>query len=379
MDRTIRLLLTATPEQLQALNQTAVQFTDCFNHVCEVGWYRQEKNGVELHHATYKRLREQHPKLVADLHIQARVKATEALTSALTLKRKGKQVRHPCSKLCAVRYNSRTFRVNWKTATANLSTIAGRIELPFSVPQYAQKYVGYPTATADLIYRNGRMWLHIGVDVPAPTVAPSPQVIGVDLGINRPAVTSDAQFLGERRWKNLETKTFRLKRALQSKGTKSAKRHLRQLKGKQLRRRRDHDHVISKRIVQSTPVGATIALENLKNIRGRAKQRKGKQQRRLHAWSFHQLAGFIEYKTHERGIRVVYIDPRNTSKACSCCGHTHRSNRKSQSVFRCKSCGFELNADLNGARNVRLKFLASVGKSDASGSLSSDLSSQPSG
>ena len=36
------------------------------------------------------------------------------------------------------------------------------------------------------------------------------------------------------------------------------------------RRRRDHDHVVSKRIVQATPEGGTIVLENLTGIRKRA-------------------------------------------------------------------------------------------------------------
>src|SRR6266542_3673721 len=49
----------------------------------------------------------------------------------------------------------------------------------------------------------------------------------VDLDINRPAVTSTNQFLGMRRWKAVEGRYFKLIRALQKKGTKSAKRHLR--------------------------------------------------------------------------------------------------------------------------------------------------------
>jgi len=72
------------------------------------------------------------------------------------------------------------------------------------------------------------------------------------LGRNRGAVTSNRQFLGERRWKEQERRTFRLKRRWQAKGTKSAKRHLRQLSGKPFRRRKDRDHVLSERIVENT-------------------------------------------------------------------------------------------------------------------------------
>jgi len=79
---------------------------------------------------------------------------------------------------------------------------------------------------------------------------------------------------GERRWRELEARDFRLRRKLQAKGTKSAKRHLKKLSGKTARRRRDHDHVVSRRIVDGVPEGATIAVENLTNIRTRVTAKK---------------------------------------------------------------------------------------------------------
>lgn len=381
MHRTIKLLLTPTPEQHQALSETLRQFTECFNSVCAVGWDSEEKNGVKLHHATYYPLKEQYPQLVSDLHIQARMKATEAVKSAFTRQKQGRKVGQPRSRSCPVRYNNHTFRVDWIKGEVNLSSVAGRLKLPFTVPAYASKYLSQPhqAVMGDLILKKGRLWLHVVVDLPTPQVEPSTEVVGVDLGVTRPAVTSNNKFLGQQHWKELENRTFRLRRSLQAKGTKSAKRHLRKLSGKQLRRRRDHDHVVSKRIVQNTQSGGTIVLENLTDIRKRAKQRKGKQNRRFHGWSFAQLADFIAYKAEEQGISVVFIDPRNTSKTCSKCGHCHRSNRRSQAVFKCRQCSYELNADLNGARNIRLKSLAGGGISPASGSLSVGLTSQPSG
>src|SRR5438132_1387266 len=134
---------------------------------------------------------------------------------------------------------------------------------------------------ADLCYRKGRFTLHIVVSLPQPIVPPSHEVIGVDLGLNRPAVTSNRHFLGERRWKEQERRPFRLKRKLQAKGTKSAKRHLRKLSGKQFRRHKDHDHVLSKRIVQKTPTGSTLVLENLSTIRETSKMGRGKQNKNV--------------------------------------------------------------------------------------------------
>jgi len=159
--------------------------------------------------------------------------------------------------------------------------------------------------------------------VPTPEITPTEQVVGVDLGLSRPAVTSHDRFLGKRAWKAIEGRLFKLKRALQKKGTKSAKQHLRRVRHKQARWRRDCDHVLSKQIVMSVEPGATLVLENLKDIRKRVKmRRKTESRRRIHSWSFAQLKSLIAYKAEERGCMVVAVDAQHTSQACSQCGHT---------------------------------------------------------
>ena len=66
-------------------------------------------------------------------------------------------------------------------------------------------------------------------------------------------------------------------------------------------------------------------------------------------------------------MRVVAIDPRHTSQKCAKCGYQSRSNRKTQALFLCKGCGYQLNADLNASYNIRSKHLASVGIAFAGG------------
>ncbi len=284
----------------------------------------------------------------------------------------------PQVKLCPIRYDVRSYWVKWETLKASLATVTGRVELPFTVPGHATRYIGSKVCSADLCYRKGRYFLHIVVSVPEPAFAHSDSAIGVDLGLNRPAVTSTHQFLGERRWKEQERRIFRLRRKLQAKGTRSAKRHLKKLSGKLFRQRKDHDHVLSKRIVQNATPGSTLVIENLTYIRDRATMKKHTEnQRRLHSWSFAQFHGFLSYKAQERGITVVKIDPRHTSQTCSHCGYQARNNRRSQSLFLCRKCGYSLNADLNAAVNIQQKYLASLGTSSASGLASSSLSSQP--
>ncbi len=404
MDRTIVVPLNPLPAQARLLQRTLHEHTACFNAVARLGFETKCSNGVELHKQTYDDLRAHYPDLPAQLVCAARVKATEAVKSALTwakkheaaypkhveqAKKKGKEppvfkpVKAPQSALAPIRYDQRSSWVKWDSLTCSLATVAGRVEMGFTVPEHAAKFRGGKVCSADLCYRQGRYFLHIVVAIPVPVVTRTDEVIGVDLGVNRPAVTSKRHFLGKRRWKEQERRIFRLRRILQAKGTKSAKRHLRKLSGKRFRQRRDHDHVLSKRLVHNAAPGSTIVLENLSNIRETSKIGRGKQnvvnKRRLHSWSFAQLHSFLSYKAEARGIAVVKVDPRHTSQMCSKCGHQHRSNRRSQSLFLCHECGYCLNADLNAAVNIRDKHiacLADFGTSLVGGSPSSDLSSQ---
>ncbi|SRR6266496_748429 len=393
MDRTLVLTIQPTSEQASILHRTLVEHTACFNAVCVEGFTNQYSNGVELHKQTYYPLRAQYPDLPAQLVCAARVKATEAVGSALTWQKKHeksyprkvakaqkrgkpipvfKPVRCPRATFCPIRYDARSYWVKWDKLTCSLATVAGRVELAFSVPAYAQKYVGGKTCSADLCYRQGKWFLHVVVSIPEPVTPSSTVVVGVDLGLNRPAVTSNRQFLGEKGWKEQERRIFRLRRKLQKKGSKSAKRHLKKLSGQLFRQRKDHDHVLSKRIVQHTAPGSTIVLENLTNIRESSKMGRGKDnknvdnKRRLHSWSFAQFFSFIDYKAQAQGIQVVKIDPRHTSQTCSRCGFQHRYNRRSQSLFLCRECGYQLNADLNASINIREKYVASLAQDGTS-------------
>ena len=378
MQCTIRIRLQPSPFQAGALAETSRQFTSAFNQSVRMGWQAGISNATKLHYLAYYPVKTGHPTLVSDLINQARVKAAETLRSAFALQQAGRKVTMPVSQACPPRYNVHTYRVDWESQTVRMSTTAGRQTIRFSIPDYAQKYAGYSTDTADLIERDGLWWLHVVVSVPAPEVEQAEAVVGVDLGINRPAVTSNNHFLGQRRWKAVEGRYFKLIRALQKRGTKSAKRHLRKTKRRRARFRRDADHVLSKQIVAAAEPGSTIVLENLKDIRKRMKARRRTQiKRRMHSWPFASLKTKVEYKAEERGCTVVAVDPRHTSQTCSCCGHTARNNRRSQSMFKCRKCGYHLNADLNAARNIAAKYHASVGRLPAGGLCNQPIVSDP--
>jgi IS605 OrfB family transposase len=129
---------------------------------------------------------------------------------------------------------------------------------------------------------------------------------------------------------------------------------------------KDTNHCISKKLVQKAAVSRkAIALEDLSGIRERTTVRREHRYKR-HSWAFFQLRHYIAYKSAWAGIPVHLVDPRNTSRTCSHCGHCEKANRKSQAAFSCQRCGFSANADYNAAINISRKERAAVNRPMAS-------------
>ena len=57
---------------------------------------------------------------------------------------------------------------------------------------------------------------------------------------------------------------------------------------------------------------------------------------------------------------TIFVPAAYSSQKCGCCGFTHKDNRVSQSRFICQDCGFECNADLNAAINIKTRGVQAV-------------------
>lgn len=193
---------------------------------------------------------------------------------------------------------------------------------------------------------------------------PNNAVIGVDRGINYLAVTTDdqhSQFFGGKRTKHIRNRYLKTRASLQqkkaTKNTRSIRRVLRRLSGKEARFMRDTNHVISRRIINFAKQtgNPTIVIEKLDDICGNTKKRLRKEQRRdVNSWAFYQLEQFLQYKADDLGFEIIEVDAKYTSQGCSKCGHTEKANRHGHQ-FVCKACNYSLHADLNAARNIKLR------------------------
>ena len=77
--------------------------------------------------------------------------------------------------------------------------------------------------------------------------------------------------------------------------------------------------------------------------------------KKLHGREFDRFTNRLEYKAEEHGILVDRKSERDTSKTCSCCGRKRNANHVERGLYVCESCGTTMNADVNGAVNIRRK------------------------
>ncbi|MFB7832316.1 RNA-guided endonuclease InsQ/TnpB family protein [Streptomyces sp. NPDC056056] len=250
-------------------------------------------------------------------------------------------------------FDDRILTWNLDARTVSIWTVAGRIKhIPFVCSQQAMELLASRRGESDLVMRDGMFFLIATVDVPEPEQREPVGFLGVDMGIVNIATTSDGEVMAGRGLNRHRRRHRDLRQKLQRKRTKSAKRALKRLRRREARHAANTNHIIAKHLVTTAErTSRGIALEDLSGIRQRVTAKKD-QRTRLHSWAFAQLGTFVAYKARRAGVPVVFVDPRNTSRQCSECRHTHRANRVTQARFVCRSCGTVLHADHNGSRNI---------------------------
>jgi IS605 OrfB family transposase len=335
--------LAPTPEQHQALLETMEQFNEACNYISLLAFEHRTASRVKLHHLAYHHLRE-HYGLSAQMAVRVVGKVVEQY-------RRDKTRLHIFKSHSTMVYDSRILAFKGLDKVSIL-TLRGRLIIPIRIGEYQAARMNTVVKETDLILRNGTFYLATVVDSPEASPDDPIGALGVDLGIVHLAVDSDGEFYSGEQVDKVRERLDNLKAKLQSKGTKSAKRHLKRLSGKEANFRRNTNHIISKRLVaKAKDTHRLIALEDLKGIRQRVTVNHS-QRRRHHSWAFNQLRRFIQYKAKLAGVLVKLVDPKHTSQTCPRCGSVSKHNRVSQSSFVCQACGFASNADLTGAINI---------------------------
>jgi putative transposase len=346
--RTVVCKLAPTADQAAAIDATLKAFAAGCEFAADTARSIGSTNKVKVQAAGYKEIRTRFG-LSANLAIRAIARACAALKVPAKM--------HSGFAPTSIDYDARIFNFHEWNWTFGLTLLPGRIKLATALGDRQRSLLKgrKPTAATLVKRQDGGYYLHVQLTDTAPEPIVTGEYLGVDVGIAKIATDSSNPkgHAGEPVEKVRKKHNLQRKR-LQRKGTKGAKKKLRRLAGKEARFRRHENHCISKTIVETAKrTGCGIAHEDLKGIRGRIRARGGDARNRLSGWSFHQLFSFLAYKATDAGIPVVQVDPRNTSRACSRCGHCEKANRKTQAEFLCLHCGFSADADWNAALNIR--------------------------
>lgn len=349
-----QLQLKPTAQQKAALSATLERANLACDYISQVAWEHQTFGQFALHKISYEATRARF-----DLSAQVVVRCIKKVCDAYALDKKVKRTFKPHG---AISYDERILTYKLEAQTVSLWTVEGRIKMPFVCGERQKELLATRQGESDLALVKGKWFLLATCNVeelePSDT---SGGLLGVDFGLAEIAVTSDGKSYSGDKVKALRRKLRSHRARLQSCGTKSAKRRLKKAAKRQERFVRNSNHCISKELVKDAKASKkALALEDLTGIKERSKRLNKEMRWQMGNWAFAQLRSFCEYKALAAGVVCVTVDPRNTSRTCSKCGHCEKANRKSQKHFKCLSCGHKQNADANASQNISKRALVNA-------------------
>lgn len=174
MKLTLQLQLLPDATQADALRTTVERFNDAATWLAAIAFQQRCANKIALQKLTYYALRERFG-LPADTAIRCIAQVVEAYKRNKTL--------CPTFRPHAAVPFSLGKNIGFKGPDrVSLSTLAGRVIVPYIMGAYQQERFGFAHGQADLVLRrDGKWFLLVTVDVPEGTVLPITDFIGVDV------------------------------------------------------------------------------------------------------------------------------------------------------------------------------------------------------
>lgn len=339
-----QLQLKPTPQQAERLKESLERANAACNAISDYAWNNQVFNQYDLHAGLYYSVRADFA-LASQLVVRCLSKVADGYKLDRASKRHFKE--HG-----AIAYDSRILKYRTDKQIASIWTLPGRESVPYVCGEPQRELMEHQHGESDLVYHRGQWYLLATCEIDDPTPAESDGWLGIDRGVINLAADSDGEIFQGKEVEARREWITRRRKELQQVGTKSARRRLRKLAGKQTRFQGHVNHCISQQLVRKAKrTKQGVALEDLTGINLRTRVRREDRAKRGH-WSFDQLETFISYKARLYGVKVKWVDPRDTSRRCAFCGHIEKANRKSQADFLCCTCGHTYHADLNAALNI---------------------------
>jgi IS605 OrfB family transposase len=326
------------------------QFAQACNQILVAAQLHKCYNATKLHHLTYKLVRE-----ATALKANHVCQAIRRVLGNLKTTQKIRKFR-PTS----VSLDVRTFVYHANSEEVGVTLIDKRHTFKLLIGNYQRALLsGQSPTSATLVKRqDGSFYINIAIELDTPPTGKTPKVVGVDLGRRDIATTSTGKVWNGTQLQQTRDRYSLVRANVSSKRTRSSRKLLRRLSGRERRFQEWVNHNISKELVaEAKQLGATLAFEDLTNIRESLNQkpRTKEERRKTNNWAFYKLRLFTVYKAALAGVPIVFVPPAYTSQMCSRCHHVHPEKGKSYrngKTFKCGHCRFEHDADLNAAINI---------------------------
>jgi putative transposase len=211
------------------------------------------------------------------------------------------------------------------------------------------------------------------------------QVVAFDLGIKTLATGVNEQgrlyhvggFKGAR-WYNKQLDKIRSKR---DKCKKKSHRYIhlshvyKRVSEKKRKKQRDclhkASHLIAHKLVERTVVIGELSQRRMV-MKEHAERNKYLNRAVFNDWGLYGFVQMLVYKCVLYGKELVFLDERNTSKACSGCGHLQAMPLYKR-TYVCTECGLVLDRDENSAVNILARYVARLGPRVADTTLCADV------
>lgn len=244
----------------------------------------------------------------------------------------------------------------------SINTLDGRVKASPVCHGFSQYFDGiWKFGLAKLLKSGNKWYLHISAtkEVADFDKQEVKHVVGIDRGLRFLATIYDEQgntaFFDGKAIMRKRAKYQKLRATLQAKGTKSAKRRLKKLSGRENRWMSDVNHRLSKTLVQKYGADTLFVLENLNGVSFERADLPKSLRSQNKSWAFYQLEQFLTYKAHLNNCEVVEVSAKYTSQRCPKCGVIKKDNRNhGKHEYRCANCGYRSNDDRIGAMNIQL-------------------------
>ncbi len=319
-------------------------FNECSKDLFELLTEQGRVSIMDIHHASYRRLRDLFPAVPSQIVIKAQQDCKAAYQA---VKSNGDTIKEPAVKTgLSLRLDQRL--CSWKGAAIRITAVGGqRVECGIHLYDRLREMLStYEVRDPLLFVRDGDIYLTIPFATPEPLHMEN-HCIGVDLGCRVLAATSEGKAIsGKEHCKHMRRIRF-LKRQLKSAamlGSKSAKRRLKRLRRKEARFSYNYTHHVANELLKTE--AATLVLEDLAKIK--RKRHAGQNKNRVSQIPFFRLKTFLTYKAQALGKRVVTVPARFTSQDDS--RGLPRGKRQGRRYYG--SDGTVLDAELNAAINI---------------------------